>query len=61
LFTHDCKARHDSNTIIKVADDNDDTAYMEVRDDNLSLNVIKTMEMVVGYRKSMSPVSSTEL
>ena len=42
LFTHDCAARHDSNTIIKFADDttvvglitdNDETAYrVEVRD-----------------------------
>ena len=42
LFTHDCMARHDSNTIIKFADDttvvglitdNDETAYREeVRD-----------------------------
>ena len=42
LFTHDCMARHDSNTIIKLADDttveglitdNDETAYREeVRD-----------------------------
>ena len=42
LFTHDCKARHDSKTIIKFADDttivdlitdNDETAYRkEVRD-----------------------------
>ena len=67
LFTHDCTARHDSNTIIKFADDttvvgliadNDETAYREeVRDltvwckDNLSLNVIKTKEMIVNYRK----------
>jgi hypothetical protein len=38
LFTHDCMARHDSNTIIKFADkttvvgliiDNDETAYRE--------------------------------
>ena len=38
LFTHDCVAKHDSNTIIKLADnttvvglitDNNDTAYME--------------------------------
>jgi hypothetical protein len=65
LFTHDCKARHDSNTIIKFADDttvvgliNDKTAYREdVRDlamwcqnKNLSLNVIKTKEMIVDYR-----------
>ena len=42
LFTHDCTVRHDSNTIIKFADDktvvglitdNDETAYREeVRD-----------------------------
>jgi hypothetical protein len=42
LFTHDCMAKHDSNTIIKLADDttvvgliadNDETAYREeVRD-----------------------------
>ena len=41
LFTHDCMARHDSNTIITFADntivvglitDNDETAYREVRD-----------------------------
>ena len=36
LFTHDCMARHDSNTIIKFSDDttvvgliNDETAYRE--------------------------------
>ena len=58
LFAHDCMARHNSNTIIKFADDttvvglitdNDETAYKEeVRDlavlshDNISLNVSKT-------------------
>ena len=67
LFTHYCTARHDSNTIIKFADDttvvgqitdNDETAYREVRDlavwwinNNLSLTVIKTKEMIVDYRK----------
>ena len=68
LFTHGCMARHDSNTIIKFADDtkvvglitdNDETAYREeVRDlamwcdnNNLSLNVTKTKEMIVDYRK----------
>ena len=68
LFTHDCTARHDSNTIIMFADDttviglitdNDETAYrVEVRDltvwckdNNLSVNVIKTKEMIVDYRK----------
>jgi hypothetical protein len=68
LFTHDCVAKHDSNTIIKFADDtpvvglmtdNNETAYREeVRDlavwcqgNNLSLNVSKTKEMIVDYRK----------
>jgi hypothetical protein len=68
LLTHDCMAKHDSNTIIKFADDttvvglitdHDETAYMEeVRDlagwcqnNNISLNVTKTKEMIVDYRK----------
>ena len=68
LLTHDCMARHDSNTIIKFADDttvvglitnNTKTAYREeirdlamwCQDHNLSLNVIKTKEMIVDYRK----------
>ena len=69
LFTHDCTVRHDSNTIIKFADDttvvdlitdNDETAYREevrdlavwCQDNNLSLNMIKTKEMIVDYRKN---------
>ena len=68
LFTHDCTARHDSNTIITFPDDttvvglitdNDATAYREevrdlavwCQDNNLSLNVIKTKEMIVDCRK----------
>ena len=68
LFTHDCMAKHDSNTIIKFADDttviglipdNDETTYSEevrdmavwYQDNNLSLNMIKTKEMIVDYRK----------
>ena len=65
LFTHDCLAMHDSNTIIKFADDttvitdNDQTAYREevrdlamwCHDNNLSLNVTKTKEMIVDYSK----------
>jgi hypothetical protein len=64
MFTHNCVAKHDSNTIIKFADDttvitdNDETAYREVidlavwcQDNNLSLNVSKTKEMIVDYRK----------
>ena len=63
LFTHDCTARHDSNTIIKFADDTtvvglitdkDETAYREevrdltvwCKDNNLSLNVIKTKRLL---------------
>ena len=68
LFTHDCVAKHDSNTIIKFADDtivvglitdNDETANREevrdlavwCQDNNLSLNVSKTNELIVDYRK----------
>ena len=68
MFTHDCMAKHDSNTIIKFADDttvvvlitdNDETAYTEegrelsvwCQDINLSLNVSKTKELIVDYRK----------
>ena len=69
LFTLDCTARQDSNTIIKFADDttvvglitgNDETAYREeevrdltvwCKDNNLSLNLIKTKEIIVDYRK----------
>ena len=67
MFTHDCTARHNSNTIIKFTDsttvvglitNNNMTAYREVRDlamycqdINLSLNVIKTKEMIVHYKK----------
>ena len=66
LFTYDCTARHDSNTIIQfdttvvgLITNNDETAYREeVRDlagwcqnNNLSLNVTKTKEMIVDYRK----------
>jgi hypothetical protein len=68
LFTHDCTARHESNTIIKYVDDttvvglitdNNETAYWEkvrdlavwCQDNNLSLKVIKTKEMIVDHRK----------
>jgi hypothetical protein len=60
-------AKHDSNTIIKFADnttvgliaDSDETAYREEvrdlavwrKDNNLSLNVSKTKEPIVDYRK----------
>jgi hypothetical protein len=67
LFTYDCVAKHDSNTIIKFAkdttvagltSDNDETAYrVGVRElavwvqDKISLNVSKTKELIVDYRK----------
>ena len=68
LFTHDCTARHDANTLITFADEttvvgllasNDEAAYREevrdlavlCQDNNLSLNVIKTKEMIADYRK----------
>ena len=68
LFTHDCMARHDSNIIIKFADDttvvglitiNNETAYREevrglagwCQNNNLSLNITKTKEMIMDYRK----------
>uniref|UniRef100_A0A8C6L2U8 Reverse transcriptase domain-containing protein n=1 Tax=Nothobranchius furzeri TaxID=105023 RepID=A0A8C6L2U8_NOTFU len=68
LFTHDCVAKHESNIIIKFADDttiiglitgNDEAAYREevtalhewCLDNNLSLNISKTKEMIVDYRK----------
>ena len=66
LFTFDCVAKHDSNTIINFANDttvvglitdNDETAYREFRDlavwcqdNNLSLNMSKTKELIVDYR-----------
>ena len=55
LFTHDCVATHDANTIIKFADDitvlglitnNDKTPYKEeVKDFS------KTKELIIDYRK----------
>ena len=71
LFTHDCVAKHSSNTIIKFADDTtviglitdgDETAYREevralsswCQDNNLHLNVGKTKELIVDYRRGQS-------
>ena len=68
LFTPDCMAKHDSNTITKFANDttvvgcvvgNAEKAYREevrdltvwCQDNTLSLNVIKTKEKIVDYRK----------
>ena len=62
LFPHDCVAMHASNSIIKYADDTNNNAEAadreEVRDlgvwcqeNNLTLNVNKTKEMIVEFRK----------
>jgi hypothetical protein len=62
LVTHDCTAKHGSNIIkllVGLITDNDETAFWEevrdlvvwCQDNNLSLNVIKTKEMIVDYRK----------
>ena len=67
LFTHNCVAKHDSNTIISLLTttvvslitDNDETAYREevremavwCQDNNLSLSVSKTKELIGDYRK----------
>ena len=68
LFTHDCVAKHDSNIIIKFADnmtvvglitDDNETDYMEkvrdlalwCQDNNLSLNIRMTKELILDYRK----------
>jgi hypothetical protein len=78
MFTHDCVATHDSNTIIKFADDTtvaglitgeDVSAYREevsdlavwCRNNNLSLNVSKSKELIVEYKKrgSSTPPSTS--
>jgi hypothetical protein len=68
LFTHDCVAMHNSNSIIKFAYDKravglinnkDEKAYREevralgvwCQENNLTLNVNKTKEMMVDFRK----------
>ena len=67
LFTHECVAQHVSNSIIKFADvttvglitNNDETSYREevralvewCQENNLSLNVNKTKELIVDFRK----------
>ncbi len=75
LYTHDCTATHSSNVIVKFADDttvmglnNDETAYREVstltkwcQENHLSLNIIKTKELVVDFRRQSrehTPISN---
>ncbi|KAL0151258.1 hypothetical protein M9458_053449 [Cirrhinus mrigala] len=69
LLTHDCRAAHNTNHIIKFVDDttvlglisgNDESAYREevkrlsdwCRDNNLSLDVDKTKEIIVDFRRT---------
>ncbi len=67
LYTHDCTATQCSNVIVKFDDttvigqitDNDETAYREevstltkwCQENHLSLNIDKTKELVVDYRR----------
>ena len=68
LLTHDCVPRHKNNMFVKFTDDttvmglihkNEESSYREVnlfeswcRDNNLVLNVEKTKEMIVDFRRS---------
>jgi hypothetical protein len=62
LFTHDWVAKHNSNTIIKFADDtlvvglitDNDEMPVWCQDNNLSLNVSKTKDLIVDHRKRRS-------
>ncbi len=65
LYTHDCVSSHSSTSIIKFAEvlglisNNDETAYLDeverltswCQDNCLSLNVSKTKELIVDFRK----------
>ncbi len=63
LYTHDCMSSHSSTSIVKFADDllsnNDETAYLDeierltswCQDNCLSLNVSKTKQLIVDFRK----------
>ncbi len=66
LYTHDCTATHSSNIIVKFATkvvglitDNDEMAYREevstltkwCQENHLSLNIDKTKELVVDFRR----------
>ena len=67
LFTHDYVAMYtsssikfaDDNTVVGLITNNDETAYREevralrvwCQENNLTLNINKTKEMIVGFRK----------
>jgi hypothetical protein len=54
LFTHDCVGKHDSNTIDEAAYREEVRDLVWCQDNNLSLNVSKTKERIVNYRKRMA-------
>ena len=70
LYTHDCVASHSSNsinfaddtTVVGLITNNDETAYREevgtltawCQVNNLSLNVIKTKEPIVDFRRNQA-------
>ena len=76
LLTHDCVAVHNSNTIkfpddttvVGLITDDDETASREdfsdlgvwCQDNNLSLNVSKTKELIMYYRKMRAIVERVE-
>lgn len=78
LYTHDCSAAHQSNAIVKFADDtvvvglissNNETAYLDevellsswCKDNNLDLNVTKTKEVVVDFRRERQKIQYAPL
>lgn len=78
LYTHDCSAAHQSNIIVKFADDtvvvglissNNEMAYLEeverlsswCKDNNLDLNVTKTKEVVVDFRRGRQKIEYAPL
>ena len=78
LYTHDCTANYNSNSIVKFADDtvviglisnNDVTAYLNkikmltswCNDNCLELNIAKTNELVVDFRRDKQRLHHTPL
>ena len=58
MWQHNILKFADDTTILGLISNNDETAYREVRglaawcqDNNLSLNICKTNEMIVDFRK----------
>ncbi len=58
LYTHNCTTTHRSNIIVKFADDTTvidglerGGEYQECQENHLSLNIDKTKELVMGFRR----------